>query len=136
MTNRKQLLISGALVLVASAAVTLYAVTGDSNTANAPTSGHEHGATAVAGEAKTVRLDAQTAQRIGVTYTTAEYGEMSTVVRTVVRSPTTRRGWSMSTPRSKGGSSICTSISWARPCVRGSPYSPSIAQCSYPRRKS
>ena len=79
MTNKKQLLVSAALVVFAGATVVLYFVrsgAGDAPVASAQT-------TADVGDPRAVRLDPQSAQRIGVTYATAEYGALSTAVRTV-----------------------------------------------------
>jgi membrane fusion protein, copper/silver efflux system len=84
MNNRNQLLVSGALILLAGAAVTFYTLAGNSKTPVEKSAGeHQHGAAAPGGEAKPVRLDPQSAERIGVTYATAEYGALSSVVRTV-----------------------------------------------------
>jgi membrane fusion protein, copper/silver efflux system len=79
MTNRRQLLVSAVLVALAGVTVVLYVMRGDARSATLAASQ----STADAGQAHAVRLDPQSAQRIGVTYATAEYGALSTVVRTV-----------------------------------------------------
>jgi Cu(I)/Ag(I) efflux system membrane fusion protein len=79
MTSRKQLLVSAALVILAGATVVLYVRRGGAGDAPVATA---QPASAV-GETRAVRLDSQSAQRIGLTYATAEYGALSSAVRTV-----------------------------------------------------
>jgi Cu(I)/Ag(I) efflux system membrane fusion protein len=80
---RKQLVVSIAIIVLAGATVGLYAVAGDERSAPAQAGGHNHGAAANANAAAPVRLSPEQAQRIGVTYATAEAGPMMSIVRTV-----------------------------------------------------
>ena len=80
---RKQIIVSGAIVVLAAAFVAVYALTGQSDRAGNSSAGHNHGASAARDSAVPVRLDAEHARRIGITYAIAEAGPMSSVVRTV-----------------------------------------------------
>lgn len=83
MNNRKQVLISGGLIVLALGAVGAYSLTGPEQE-SAAVQGHDHAAMAGGGgEAKPVVLDAESARRIGVSYATVESGPMMRVVRTV-----------------------------------------------------
>ena len=79
MTSRKQLLVSAALVILAGATVVLYVQRGGAG--DAPVAIAQSASDI--GETRAVRLDSQSAQRIGLTYATAEYGALSSAVRTV-----------------------------------------------------
>lgn len=83
MSNRKQVLVSGGLIVLALGAVAGYALLrpGEQTAAAA---GHDHSAMlAGAGEAQPVSLDAESARRIGIAYATVETGELTRTVRTV-----------------------------------------------------
>lgn len=81
---RKQVVVSLGIVLVAGALVGVYALSrGDKQEAAGSMSGHNHGATAAAASTSPVHLTPEQAQRIGVTYATAEAGPMVNSVRTV-----------------------------------------------------
>ena len=82
MSNKKQLLISAALVIVAAGLVIIYAMKRQPEQEQTA-EGHQHGAPGVQAPAAPVRLDAQSARRIGVTYATVEWGALQAVVRTV-----------------------------------------------------
>jgi membrane fusion protein, copper/silver efflux system len=81
---RKQLIVSGGIVGAAAIAVVAYALSSDNGESQKKgSSGHNHTATAGADSAAPVKLDAERARRIGVTYAIAEAGPMTSVVRTV-----------------------------------------------------
>jgi RND family efflux transporter MFP subunit len=80
---RKQIVVSIAIVALAGAAVGVYAITSDDQAAGNGGGGHNHGAASGATAAAPVRLTPELAQRIGITYATAEAGPMISVVRTV-----------------------------------------------------
>lgn len=80
---RKQIVVSIAIVALAGAAVGVYAITSDDQAAGNGGGGHNHGAASGAAVAAPVRLTPELAQRIGITYATAEAGPMISVVRTV-----------------------------------------------------
>jgi membrane fusion protein, copper/silver efflux system len=83
MTSKKQVIVSIALVVTAGSAVVMYSTLGP-GTAQTSDAAHQHGATAVAAtEAGPVRLSAENARRIGVTFATAEFGPLLTHIRTV-----------------------------------------------------
>jgi Cu(I)/Ag(I) efflux system membrane fusion protein len=80
---RKQIVVSIAIVALAGAAVGVYAITSGDQAAGNGAGGHNHGAAGGAAAAGPVRLTIEQAQRIGITYATAEAGPMISVVRTV-----------------------------------------------------
>ena len=83
MRNRKQVLISGGMIVLALSVVGAYAATRPDEQAGAA-GGHNHAAMGGGtGDAKPVTLDAESARRIGVSYVTVEAGPMTRVVRTV-----------------------------------------------------
>lgn len=82
-TIRKQVLISGGMIVLALSVVGAYAATRPDEEAGAA-GGHNHAAMGGGtGDAKPVTLDAESARRIGVSYVTVEAGPMTRVVRTV-----------------------------------------------------
>jgi multidrug efflux pump subunit AcrA (membrane-fusion protein) len=83
MSNRKQILISGGLIVLAFAVVAAFALFKPQDDAAAD-AGHNHAAMAGGdGDAKPVSLDAESARRIGVAYATVDAGELTRTVRTV-----------------------------------------------------
>jgi membrane fusion protein, copper/silver efflux system len=80
---RKQVIVSVAMVALAAGSVAVYALTGGSADEENSAAGHNHGSMAASDSAVPVRLDAEHARRIGITYAVAEAGPMSSVVRTV-----------------------------------------------------
>jgi Cu(I)/Ag(I) efflux system membrane fusion protein len=83
MSNRKQILIAGGLIVLALGVVGVYALATQDAQAEAA-GGHNHAAMAGgSGDAKPVSLDAEGARRIGVSYATVESGPLTRVVRTV-----------------------------------------------------
>jgi Cu(I)/Ag(I) efflux system membrane fusion protein len=82
MSKRKQAVVSGAIVGTAVLILALYALLGGGGDAVAKPAAHEHGA-AAAGDARPVRLDADAARRIGVTYATAEVRPVRITIQTV-----------------------------------------------------
>lgn len=84
MKNRKQIIVSAALVLTAVAVVIAYALT-SGETTKAEQGGHDHAAMqqAAGDDMASVSLSAENARRIGVTYAVAETGPMTSTVRTV-----------------------------------------------------
>ena len=80
---RKQMVVSIAIVALSGAAVGVYALSGGERKAGGSAGGHQHGAGPSTEAAAPVRLTSEQAQRIGVTYATAEAGPMISVVRTV-----------------------------------------------------
>jgi Cu(I)/Ag(I) efflux system membrane fusion protein len=83
MNTRKQAIVSGAILGAAVLAVGGYALLDGGREAAARPAGHDHGAMAAAGEARPVRLDADAARRIGVTYATAEIRPVRVTLQTV-----------------------------------------------------
>ena len=82
MSNKRQVLVAIALVLVAAIAATAYQVARPETDVPAA-EGHDHAAMTATGQGNPVSLDAESARRIGVTYATAEMGALSRSVRTV-----------------------------------------------------
>ncbi|HSL71811.1 MAG TPA: efflux RND transporter periplasmic adaptor subunit, partial [Longimicrobiales bacterium] len=82
MTRKNEWIVSGAVVGVAVLGVSLYAALRP-DAAPVTDAAHQHGAAAGAATAGPVRLTAESARRIGVTYTQAEFGPMTTRIRTV-----------------------------------------------------
>jgi Cu(I)/Ag(I) efflux system membrane fusion protein len=85
MNTRRQLLVSAAIVGVALGTVGLYAAIASPDAAPDQAEGHDHAAMAAAGGegAKSLRLDADAARRIGVTYATATLKPLRREVRTI-----------------------------------------------------
>lgn len=86
MNTRKQIIVSVALIAVASGGVGAYALAGGTGEADgAAAGGHNHAATGGGGgdELNPVRLSDEAARRIGVTYATAELRPFRRVVSTV-----------------------------------------------------
>ena len=86
MTPKKQILVSILLVAGAAAAVFFAMRDGSAEAGGAPGTqeGHDHAAMmAQQGEARPVRLDAESADRIGVTYATAERRDLDMTVQTL-----------------------------------------------------
>ncbi|HEX6069654.1 MAG TPA: efflux RND transporter periplasmic adaptor subunit [Longimicrobiaceae bacterium] len=85
MNTRRQLLVSAAIVGVALGTVGLYAAIASPEAAPDQPEGHDHAAMAAAGgeEARSLRLDADAARRIGVTYATATLKPLRREVRTI-----------------------------------------------------
>ena len=82
MNTQRQLLVSAAVVGLGLASVAAYAVLASPADARGGV-GHPHGASAAAGEARPVRLDAEAARRVGVTFATAEVKPLRQTVQTV-----------------------------------------------------
>ena len=85
MNTRKQVVLSLGLVVAAAGVVGAYSIGGKGEVAqSAGAEGHDHAAMAAAGggEARPVRLDAESARRIGVTYAVATVKSLSRTVRT------------------------------------------------------
>jgi Cu(I)/Ag(I) efflux system membrane fusion protein len=85
MNTRRQILVSAAVVGLALGTVGLYVVLAPDEGAGTGAGGHDHAAMASTGgaEARPVRLDAEAARRIGVTYAVAERKPFRGVVQTV-----------------------------------------------------
>ena len=86
MNTRKQIIVSVALIAIASGGVGAYALAGGAGDADgAAAGGHNHAATGGGGgdELNPVRLSDEAARRIGVTYATAELRPFQRVVSTV-----------------------------------------------------
>ncbi|HEU0077512.1 MAG TPA: efflux RND transporter periplasmic adaptor subunit, partial [Longimicrobiaceae bacterium] len=86
MNTRRQILVSAAVVGLALGTVGLYSVLGnDDGAGGAAGGGHDHAAMAAVGtgESRPVRLDAEAALRIGVTFATAERRPVRGIVQTV-----------------------------------------------------
>jgi Cu(I)/Ag(I) efflux system membrane fusion protein len=84
MNTRSQAVVSGAIVGVAALIVGGYTLLGGGGEATANPAGHDHGAAAAAaGGARPVRLNAEAAGRIGVTYATAEPRPVRVTIQTV-----------------------------------------------------
>lgn len=85
MNTRKQLLLSATLVGAALTTVGLYAAIASPGASTRAAQGHDHAAMAAesSGEARPVRLDGESARRIGVTYATATLRPFRREVRTV-----------------------------------------------------
>ena len=81
MTRRTEVVISGAVIVAAVLIVGGYVLLREPT--GVPASGHQHGAAAQPSAASPVRLTAESARRIGVTYAQAEFGPMTTHIRTV-----------------------------------------------------
>lgn len=84
MKNRKQIIVSAALVLTALVVVIAYALT-SGETKQEKQAGHDHAAMqkGASDNMASVSLSAENARRIGVTYAVAEMGPMTSTVRTV-----------------------------------------------------
>lgn len=82
MTNRKHIIISVALIGAALLAVAVFTLTGD-RTAAEPNGMNMSMDTAPDPMLTTVRMSAEQAQRIGISYAVAEAGTMTRVIRTV-----------------------------------------------------
>jgi Cu(I)/Ag(I) efflux system membrane fusion protein len=84
MSTKKQLALSIALVALAAIVVILARRNGSDSTAAGGAAGHDQMAAGSGGDAKSpVRLDAESARRIGVTFATAERQVLDRSVRTV-----------------------------------------------------
>lgn len=85
MSNRKQILFSAGLVLLAGAIVTLYTAMSGRQAAAPAQQGHNHAAMAAAPgpEAQPVQLDERAQQRIGITFAVAEMKSLRRTVQTV-----------------------------------------------------
>lgn len=85
MSTKKQLVLSTTLVVLAALAVALVSIGDSDSTPGDEMAGHDHAATGSAsGDTKNpVRLDAESARRIGVTYATAERVVLDRSIRTV-----------------------------------------------------
>ncbi|MEX2284113.1 MAG: efflux RND transporter periplasmic adaptor subunit [Gemmatimonadota bacterium] len=82
MTKSRQAVLSLALIASAAVVVTAYLLSDGSPGPDSPESHAVHG-TAASGDEQPVRLSAENAGRIGVTYATAEYGPLLSKIRTV-----------------------------------------------------
>lgn len=82
MNTRNQVLVALAIVAAAGGSVALYSALGKSPDAPAA-AGHVHGAAAPPARGAPVRLDAERARRIGVTYAVAEVRPLKLEIRTV-----------------------------------------------------
>lgn len=84
MTSRKQILVSAALIGAAVIAVVVFALTRKPDTA-VKIGEHDHTQMAAGGDSalNPVRMTAEQAQRIGISYAIAEAGAMTRVIRTV-----------------------------------------------------
>lgn len=74
---------AGSIVAVAAGLVAFYALAGGSSDAEEGAGGHNHATMAATDSAAPVRLTAERAGGIGITYAIAEAGPMSSLVRTV-----------------------------------------------------
>lgn len=83
MNTRRQAAVSAAILGAAVLVVGGYALLGGGRDAAASSGGHNHGAAAAAGDARPVRLDAEAARRIGVTYATAQLRPVRASIQTV-----------------------------------------------------
>lgn len=84
MSTRKQVVLSIVLLAVAAGAVVAYTqMDGASQDAAGAAQGHDHGAAAATDQASPVRLTAESARRIGVTYATAERAPLPRTLRAV-----------------------------------------------------
>jgi Cu(I)/Ag(I) efflux system membrane fusion protein len=82
MTRKRELLVSAMLVGAAALSVGAYALLGREAEQSAK-AGHQHGAGAGSAAPGPVRLTAESAGRIGITYATAEFGPLNSRIRTV-----------------------------------------------------
>ncbi|MFS8637436.1 MAG: efflux RND transporter periplasmic adaptor subunit [Gemmatimonadota bacterium] len=85
MTTRRQIWISAGIVGAAAIALAIHTAMDPTGEAVGGMEGHDHAAMAASGgdELRPVRLDAESARRIGITFAEAAHGPLFTVVRAV-----------------------------------------------------
>jgi Cu(I)/Ag(I) efflux system membrane fusion protein len=83
MSTRTQAIVSAAIVIAAAAVVAVYAMLGSGPApSDGAMAGHDHAAMAGGGDAmRPVRIDPESARRIGITYATVEFGPLESTVR-------------------------------------------------------